>query len=216
MAKDEKSYHHEGWLGQPLESDFQAHWGLVPRSAMFDARGAYPSVRAAVPDAIEEGFDYVIGPRPSARDNWLYRIERSTNLAVCVYARLENMKRAAAKQREKYRDPLRRFLQLTRVHLTPQQREEMASVQDELLARWQAGTCEATGIAFEDTAGSPFAPIIMAADPDRPLGPRNFRVVVAIYARMSKLFLPEEIDAFVLGYARRLSARSEPPEPRGG
>lgn len=177
MASDELI----GWIGEPYTSDFQAAWGIIPLSEMYDGRHIDRTIYAA-DEAIKAGFKYVITKRPSSHGNHLYLCHGMK----CVVGRTRHQSKRAEKVRECYRsDPEVRMRHLIAVAKTRCNKRKLPFSLDaeDICRRMFVGRCEATGIPFDlanvGTAEhrNPFSPSLDQVDPGRGYTKENVMVV---------------------------------------
>lgn len=204
MAEARKTYQHHGWLGEPCESDFQSHWGLVRREEMYDGRALSTATEAAQ-RARDAGYGYLLAPKPSRHGNHLYKVV-GKGPPYCVYVLLEAREREAAHQRARYAEGARsRLTQTIRVVAGTKYREALLERLDEIMARVEAGTCEFSGSPFGERG---LAPTITRIDRRKGFTYDNVMVVTTIAARLTNMYPRDEIETFARSYVERLSERT--------
>ncbi len=119
---------HDGWLGEPFNSDFGAAWGVIIKENIHDGRGAR-TLQIAVTEARAKNLRYVIyvpwratEMTPTRCKPKLYRIKGTTALEVYYYL-------------ERYR-PARNDYNFLRYHRSEHVRQQAAEACRRNRPRW--------------------------------------------------------------------------------
>lgn len=185
---------HEGWKNQPYKSDFVAKWGTIKLEDIYDGTG-HKSIRAAADEAKRLGFEYMISPKPSKSGNKLFRVTPSWH--GCVYAMLGYLRHAAERNKRDYNNDIA-FKVAALLKGAKKRSEHFDLTADDIIARIERGSCEATGMPFDTTrTRGPFCPSLDQIVPGAGYTCDNVQVVCLIYNQMKSDFTPSDVTRFI-------------------
>lgn len=198
---------HSGWIGTPNRSDFDSVWGIISIDDILDCSKS-ADMQSAVRRALDLGFAYFINPFPSKDGCQLYRVtKKRPPIGRCVYALARYDKTRAEHSRLRYSTDLsERVKMLLRAIRWRATRKGIPFdlSQANILARFQMGRCEATGLPFDFGVRrkNPFAPSLDQIVPSAGYTTNNVQVVCLLYNIIKSAFPEDNVTRVFLALAQ--------------
>jgi hypothetical protein len=187
-------YKHNGWIGKRNHSNFDSIWGIITLTDILDCRDC-ASNKAALVKAINGGFKYFLGPKPSKYHNHLYK--NRSGIPRCVYAELDYNKERAEKERLRYAGSIDRQVKVMLRAIKWRAKHKQIDYdldETQILERFRKGTCEKTGLPFEYTiTKSAFKPSFDRIDNTKGYTMNNIQVVCLLYNMIKSTFAEADV-----------------------
>ncbi len=204
---------HKGWTGEPYESDFESIWGLIKREDILDCRNDAGYVKDDVVNARNNGYRYFLTRFPSTKaKGHLYMVRGASSVGLCVYQYVAYQSKRKKKQSDKYNGSIdAKARQICRAAQTRAKNKGIPYDldMDNIVARFERGICEVTGIPFSwDKCANnrnPFAASIDKIDPDGGYTMDNVQIVCWIYNHLKSNYAIEDLNTFLN------AMRNQPP-----